>query len=459
MTRPHLSLEVDLSQQDTIYFLPLGKRSSSQGERFKLAVRLRITHNDPAHQTLTIKAIRFSFPGSDTEAKDMVGVPDHNMDPADGKLTIGKTANWFNGTVIVEGQDDQHNQIYRDQPAPQQLRIAISCAETTEPYVQTFTLLRRDDPTGQGALLLPFIKSELADDEYVVTSASHHYNGPPRGTQIFAHDISIQARRNGDWSRARVSNPTKNEDIRSFGRPVRGMATGTVHNVILGKVINGIFVEYWDNPYGDKNRDDDHYGSITVWVDYGALRVGYMHLRQGSVLVKPGEAVWPGRKIAESGNSGNTKGKPHLHMECRTTTGGKLCGMTFKKAWMIDRDLIPADGTAGPRVHLDMRGIAEGKAALRPFATEFGPETGKFDRAELEAISAEVFGGASKGGDGFVVINGKLKRVPPRGIRGALLDALVAYDDANEVAGPANARMRSELATQLEKLASDLRSG
>jgi murein DD-endopeptidase MepM/ murein hydrolase activator NlpD len=39
----------------------------------------------------------------------------------------------------------------------------------------------------------------------------------------------------------------------------------------------------------------------------------YGHLMQDSVVVKVGERVAAGRRIAASGNSGNTGGEPHLH--------------------------------------------------------------------------------------------------------------------------------------------------
>jgi murein DD-endopeptidase MepM/ murein hydrolase activator NlpD len=39
----------------------------------------------------------------------------------------------------------------------------------------------------------------------------------------------------------------------------------------------------------------------------------YAHLEQGSIKVKVGEKVEVGQHIANSGNSGNTGGLPHLH--------------------------------------------------------------------------------------------------------------------------------------------------
>jgi murein DD-endopeptidase MepM/ murein hydrolase activator NlpD len=39
----------------------------------------------------------------------------------------------------------------------------------------------------------------------------------------------------------------------------------------------------------------------------------YAHLKQNSIVVKVGDYVSQGQPVAESGNSGNTQGLPHLH--------------------------------------------------------------------------------------------------------------------------------------------------
>jgi murein DD-endopeptidase MepM/ murein hydrolase activator NlpD len=52
----------------------------------------------------------------------------------------------------------------------------------------------------------------------------------------------------------------------------------------------------------------------------------YIHLRQGGALVKPGDAVRQGQRIALSGNSGQTGG-PHLHFDVQT------CGPNLPPAY------------------------------------------------------------------------------------------------------------------------------
>ena len=63
----------------------------------------------------------------------------------------------------------------------------------------------------------------------------------------------------------------------------------------------------------------------------------------------------------------------------------------------------------------------------------------------------EVFGGVSKGGDGFVIVNGKLKRVPPRGIKGALLAAIVEISAAEEFERKAGDKAIGAATAKLQK--------
>ena len=46
----------------------------------------------------------------------------------------------------------------------------------------------------------------------------------------------------------------------------------------------------------------------------GVFATRYDHLRRNSVLVRPGDTVRRGQKIAEAGSAGNSTG-PHLHFE------------------------------------------------------------------------------------------------------------------------------------------------
>ncbi|HVQ10134.1 MAG TPA: M23 family metallopeptidase [Allosphingosinicella sp.] len=423
MARPDLKVDILPSQDGKVYYLPLAPQSRDHEERLKIAVRLKITHQDADHPQLTITRIVFSYPGTGLDEREMLRVPQY-IHPDGGVLALGDTATWSNGSVKLANKDKAYNQVYLDRPAPQRLRISVHCAETDAPWSDLFDLIPWR-PVSERALLLPFALVDLADDEYIVTSARHWYNGQHNGTQIYAHDISIQARVNGEWTRTYSGTATRNRDIRVFGRPVRAMGDGEVLDVVQ---------QGPDNPY---DKELAAAAANYVWVRYGTLDVKYSHLREDSIAVSPGRRVRAGQKLAEAGNSGNTGGSPHLHMECRTHSGHTLRGFVFRNTWQLARDLVPADGGRGRRVQIDRQGICEETAALRPFATWFGPGDLGLEIDELEVLVAEIFGGAAKGGEGWVIVNGRLIRVPPRGIKGELLKAIVALGEAEALGGAA----------------------
>ncbi|WP_320668605.1 M23 family metallopeptidase [Patulibacter defluvii] len=62
---------------------------------------------------------------------------------------------------------------------------------------------------------------------------------------------------------------------------------------------------------------DDYGGGWTLTID-GDDRIayGYLHLKQGSILVKAGQRVTPGQRVANAGNTGGDY-EPHLHFEMR----------------------------------------------------------------------------------------------------------------------------------------------
>ena len=55
----------------------------------------------------------------------------------------------------------------------------------------------------------------------------------------------------------------------------------------------------------------------------------YLHLRRGSVKVRPGERVEIGTPLAESGNTGRNTG-PHLHFVVQAREGGEMVSIPFR---------------------------------------------------------------------------------------------------------------------------------
>src|SRR5688572_13044953 len=126
MSKPTLEVDILPSQEGRVYYLPLAAKSSGHKERLKIAVRLKIRNDDPAHATVKIKGIKFSFPGTNLADRTMALVPE-NISPEGGSLAFGTTATWSNGKVITADGEKIFNQVYLDDPPPPQIRIEIEC--------------------------------------------------------------------------------------------------------------------------------------------------------------------------------------------------------------------------------------------------------------------------------------------------------------------------------------------
>ncbi|MFC6685624.1 M23 family metallopeptidase [Marinobacter koreensis] len=63
------------------------------------------------------------------------------------------------------------------------------------------------------------------------------------------------------------------------------------------------------------------------------------HLRRGSIMALPGDAVTMGQPLAEIGNSGNTL-EPHLHIEA--TKDGKPVRLGFNGLSLSINSLVTA---------------------------------------------------------------------------------------------------------------------
>jgi Peptidase family M23 len=103
----------------------------------------------------------------------------------------------------------------------------------------------------------------------------------------------------------------KNESGICYGQPVLAVADGTVAGTI----------DRYQNqtpgtPTGEERVSYPGGNSVVLNIGNGNYAF-YAHLKPGSVLVKPGDTVKRGQKLAEVGNTGNTTG-PHLHMHILT---------------------------------------------------------------------------------------------------------------------------------------------
>jgi murein DD-endopeptidase MepM/ murein hydrolase activator NlpD len=70
----------------------------------------------------------------------------------------------------------------------------------------------------------------------------------------------------------------------------------------------------------------------------------YAHILMGSAIVKPGELVSEGQKIAKSGSSGYSRG-PHLHFVVRKNSGMKTKSLPFSMMDKAKQNIVLKKGT------------------------------------------------------------------------------------------------------------------
>mgnify|MGYP001496548236 CR=1 FL=1 len=441
MGTPTLDVDVQPRNDGKAYYLPIGAPYAGQPALVKIVLRLEITNTMDRH--VVVETISFSFPDSNVDEIPMVGVkkaldrlgidddppprPDGTPAPTlqPGWIPKDGTARWSNGLVKDHNDVAHRNEVYLAAPAPPKIRVNIFCEGFTDPYTtETMDLIPYVSPTAKGALLMPFAKEDLDDGEYIITAAEHWANGGASGSQIFAHDIEIQKKVDGEWTRYNRTDVTTaddaNEDHRVWGKPVRALADGRVESFRTHIADN--------DPPGDKDSTTPNF----IKIIHDDITVEYLHLQKDSIPAElmtkdandnPNATVLAGDIVGLAGNSGRSS-HPHLHLEAEDTSTGTLRGLPFKRASVIRQSEMRANGR-GPWVILTADGVSREdsdtgeKVAIWPgYKFDFGPDLSDI---ELDELAGEIFGGVAKGGDGFIFVNGKLKRVPPRGIKGLLL--------------------------------------
>jgi hypothetical protein len=152
---------------------------------------------------------------------------------------------------------------------------------------------------------------------------------PSHGTDLmgerFAIDfVAVDARRRtalrSDWRTALAAEPP--ERFLAFGRPILAPADGVVAEVHDGEPDHAArrsqlaLVPYMLGQARRVHEGADAVAGnrVILATRDGGPCIALVHLRRGSLRVRPGDRVTTGQPLAECGNSGNST-QPHLHLQ------------------------------------------------------------------------------------------------------------------------------------------------
>ena len=150
--------------------------------------------------------------------------------------------------------------------------------------------------------------------------------GSPSVASPFIYQMPFSA--NAQWtiSQGFYGQASHNDSLSEYavdfnipmGTPVHAARTGIVMEVI----------DQYPDTGGVRKSDVEHANVIRILHEDGSMAV-YGHLMQDSAVVTPGLWLVGGTVIAQSGNSGFTRG-PHLHFAIQLNSGMQLNSIPFQ---------------------------------------------------------------------------------------------------------------------------------
>ena len=315
MPAPPLTIVVEPFVAGKVTYLALSKSSKNANEQFKLVIRLDITNTGLS--AVTVSKLRISFPGSAVPGSDMVGLElSDSWHPTQGGPTIAaaQMKTWANGTVKFPDESTVSNTLYRDAPAPPNVRVSVWCQGFSSPKVVTLGLDNHWSQNGDGYYMWPLrgtSKKNQFPTMFFRATAEHWASGGPWGNQAYAHDIGLTRWANG-WTNLKPGgNKSTNGDYLIWNRDVVAMADGEVESTLNTMDDNATPGSGFPTPTPDPACGNH------VIVTHGSERMMYCHLRKGSIPagIVAGKKVKPGDKLGAIGNSGNSTeqiGRAHV---------------------------------------------------------------------------------------------------------------------------------------------------
>lgn len=164
----------------------------------------------------------------------------------------------------------------------------------------------KEAPTTYGAYRsLVKLKLPLVETWHVLWGGRTYDDNRHASVSDMRFALDLLQRKNGS---SQATNGLKNEDFFAWNQPVVAPADGVVVVADDGIVDN----------LPNKAVGGNLYGNLIV-IDHGTDEFTLLgHLKQGSLLVKPGDRVTQGQRLARVGNSGMST-EPHLHFHLMDT--------------------------------------------------------------------------------------------------------------------------------------------
>lgn len=350
MSTPNLTVNIEPFESGKVVYSSLAPKTSTSPAKGQVSLVLSIKNNET--NKVHVNQLKVSF----------VGNPPVSSVPFSVSLDINPSASasWNFSTA---------QNIIIPVPAPQTIKLDVSCDGFSSPLTLTMPLVAHKSPTAVGSYFFPARVSDLRLGEYWGgKSAAHTPAGG--GNQLFAYDMGVLGwdsnANSWTWLLPGKSG-VKNEDFRIWSKPVYAMADGTV-------------VDFRNDIPTNPNPPDDLSPPNPVEGNHFYLQNGdelmlYAHLQEGSLnknLLAKGAPVKKGDFLGLAGNSGNSTA-PHLHIHTIQGTkpwSGPPRPLPFQDIHVIDRTVISPPDPAGPWVKTNDQGLPDVSSAIWPTSTK-----------------------------------------------------------------------------------------